>query len=108
MIRATFEAGDLAGVLGRLALAVVEIGRNGDHGLADLVAQVALRGLLELAQDQRRDFGRSVFLAVDMDLDEIARPADDLVGDHLLLGLHLVVPAAHESLDRVDGAASGW
>ena len=33
------QAGDLAGVLGRLPLAVVEVGRDGDDRLADLVAR---------------------------------------------------------------------
>ena len=84
-----FQAGDLAGVLGRLPLAVVEVGRDGDHRLADLVAQVALGRLLELAEDQRRDLRRRVVLAVDLHLDEVVGPADDLVGDHLLLGLDL-------------------
>jgi hypothetical protein len=36
-----FEAGDLAGVLGGLALGVVEIGRNGDDRLLDLLAEMA-------------------------------------------------------------------
>ena len=80
------QPGDLAGVLGGLPLAVVEVGRDGDDRLADLVAQIALRGFLELAQDQRRDLRRRVILAVDVHLHKIARPADDLVGDHLLFG----------------------
>ena len=37
------------------------------------------------------------------DLDQLVRPADDLVGDDLLFGGHLVVPPAHEPLDREDG-----
>ena len=66
--------------------------------------EVGLGGLLQLAQDHRRDFRRRELLAVDLDLHEVVRPADDLVRDELLLGLDLVVPAAHEALDRVDGA----
>ena len=38
------------------------------------------------------------------DLDVVVRPADDLVGDHLLFGCDFAVPAAHEALDRVDRA----
>ena len=50
-----FEAGDLAGVLGGLALGVVEVGRDRDDGLLDLAAQIGFRGLLHLLQDEGGD-----------------------------------------------------
>ncbi len=37
-----FEAGDLAGVLGRLTLGVVEVSGNGDDRLLDLLAEMGL------------------------------------------------------------------
>jgi hypothetical protein len=97
------EPGDLAGVLGGLALRVVEVGRHGDHGLGHRVAEVVLGGLLHLLQDHRRDLGRRVALALDLDGDEVVRAARDLVGHALRLVAHLVRLAPHEALDREDG-----
>ena len=78
--RSTFEAGDLAGVLGGLALGVVEVGRHGDDRLVDLLAEIGLGGLLQIAEDHRGDFFGRVGLAADLDLDHLFRPADDLYG----------------------------
>ena len=97
------EAGDLARVLGRLALTVVEIGGDGDHRLGHLFAQVGLRGLLELAQDHRRDLGRRILLAPDLDADIPVGSLHHLVGDELHFLLHFLVAPPHEALDREDG-----
>ena len=40
------QTGDLAGVLGRLTLRVVEVRGHCDHGLVDFVSQIGLSGLL--------------------------------------------------------------
>ena len=96
------EAGDFARVLGGLALRVVEVGRNGDHGLSDGLAEVGFGGLLELLQDHGGDLGRGVLLALGDDPDVVAL-LDHLEGDHLHLIVDLVVAAAHEALDGEDG-----
>ena len=98
------QAGDLAGVLGGLPLGVVEIRRDGNHGLVHLVAQVGFGGFLELPQGERGNLRRRVIVAVDVNLDVVFRAADHLVGHDFLFGGHFVVAASHETLDRRDGA----
>ncbi len=89
------QPGDLAGVLGGLALGVVEVGRHSDHRLADLLAEIALGGFLHLLQHEGGNLARGVLLALDLDPGVAVRAGDDLVGDHLLvLGDHRVVGAA--------------
>ncbi len=100
------EAGDLAGVLGGLALGVVEIGRDGDDRLLDLLAEIGLRRLLHLLQDEGRDLRGRIALAVRLDPGVAVRGARDLVGDELLVLLdhRVVVAPADQALDREDGA----
>ena len=98
-----FQAGDLAGVLGGLALRIVEVSRDGDHGLGDLLAQVGLGGFLQLGEDHGRDFRRRVLLAADIHADVVAIAAHHVVGHHLHLFADLVVAAPHEALDGEDG-----
>jgi hypothetical protein len=68
----------------------------------DLLAQVILGGLLELAQDERGDLLGGVGLVADGDADEFVGAAGHLVGDVLLFGADLAVAPAHEALDRED------
>ena len=103
------ESGDAAGVLCCLALGVVEVRRDGDDRLSDLLAGVRLSVGLELLQDHRADLGRRVALAVaQRDLDAIAVGVLlDLVGDEAdgALDLRIVPATTHEALDRIDGVA---
>ena len=94
------EAGDLAGVLRRLALGVVEVRGNGDHRVGDRLAEVGLGVGLELLEDHRADLRRRVLLAPGLHAHVVVRALDDLVGDDLHLLRDLVELAAHEPLDR--------
>jgi len=47
------ESGDLAPVLGGLALGIVKIGGDGDYGVGDRLAQILLGGLFHLPEDHR-------------------------------------------------------
>ncbi len=96
------KAGDFAGVLGGLALRVVEIRRDGDDRLGDFFAEIILGGLFEIAQDHGADGLGGVFLAADFHLHEFVGRADDGVGDHLLFRGDFGVAPAHETLDAED------
>jgi len=99
------ETRDLTRVLCRLALLVVEVSRNGDDRLRDLLAEVRLSIGLELLKDHCRDLGRRELLAVpENDLDAAVRRRLNLVRDHLHGPLDFGVgeAPAHEALDRVD------
>jgi len=99
---AHFQASDAAGVLGGLALGVVEVGGDRDHRLGDGLAQVVLGGPLQLLQDLGADLGRAPLLPLDLDHRVAVVALDDLVGHTLLLAGGLLVLAPHEALDGVD------
>ena len=100
-----FQAGDLAGVLGGLALGIVEVGRHGDHRGVDLLAQVLLGGFLHLAQDFGGHLGRRHLVVLHLDPGVAVLGLDDLVGDHADVFLHHIVLelAADQALDREQG-----
>ena len=107
-----FEAGDLAGVLGGLALRVVEISGDGDDRLLDLLAEIGFGGLLHLLQDEGGNLRGGILLAVGLDPGVAVAGFDDLVGDELLVLLdhRVFVAAADQALDgeeRVLGIGDG-
>ena len=97
------EAGDLAGVLRRLALGVVEVGGHRDHRVGDRLAEERLGVRLQLLEDHRADLRRRVLLAARLDPHVVVRALHDLVGDDGHLLGDLVELAAHEALDGEHG-----
>src|SRR5262249_20588195 len=53
-----FQARDFSRVLGRVALRIVEVGRNGNDSLGDFLAQFRFRVALQFRQNHRGNFRR--------------------------------------------------
>src|SRR5205085_2311693 len=96
------ETRDLAGVLGSLALGVVEISGDGDDRLDDGFAEVGLGSFLHLLEDEGRNLRRAIIFASRLDPGVAVRTLDDLVGHQLgvLLRDRIVEAAADQSLHR--------
>jgi len=99
------QTGDTTGILGGLTLAVVEVGRNGDHRLGHRLTEVVLGGLLHLLQDFSGYLRRRHFLAIHLDPGVAVVGLDDLVRDHLNVFLHdvFVKATTDQTLHRIQG-----
>ena len=107
---------DPAGVLGGLALRVVEVGRDRNHGFGHVLAQEVLGGLPHLLQHPRGNLGRSDLAPLDLHPGVAVVRFHQLVRHHPGIALHDAVlePAPDQTLDRVqrvggigDGLALG-
>lgn len=79
---------------GNCASAYVEVGRNGNDGVSDLLAEIGLSDLLHLAKNHGRDFfgGELLVLAVDLDLDiGLSILGNNLVGEVLDVRLDILL-----------------
>ena len=120
------KAGDRTGVLGRLTLRVVEardarvvvserglgvlgggdlLSGNGDDGVLDRLAEEALGGLLQLADDESTDLGGRVLLAASLEPCVAVRVLDNLERNvvQVLLDLGVGELATDQTLGREEG-----
>ena len=97
------KAGDLAGILGGLALGVVEVGGNGDHRLGDGFTEVFAGVFRQLAQHLGTHLlgGELLVQHRALHLDVGARLLD-AIAHFLRLFVDLVDPTADEALDRIE------
>ena len=96
------QPGDLARILGRLALRIVEVSRDGDDGIGDLLAQV-FRGVVgQLAEYLRGNLFRRVLLTLIMKRTASLRTGHYLIRNVLDFRLHFGITAPDEPFDRVN------
>ncbi|MCY1211317.1 NAD-specific glutamate dehydrogenase [compost metagenome] len=99
------QTGNTAGILGGLALTVVEVGRNGDHRFGHRLAEIIFGGLLHLLQHFRGNLRRCHLLALHFHPGVTVVGLGDLVGNHLDVFLHDVFfkAATDQALHGVQG-----
>ena len=98
------QPGDPAGILGGVALGVVEVRRNGDHRLRDPLAEELAGVVDEFAQHLRADLLGRVLLAAHVEPGGATLALDDVEADRLGFLRYFIEAATDESLRRVDGA----
>ena len=97
-----FQTRDGTGVLGGLALGVIEVGRHRDNGLGDLLAQVSLGTFLHFAENDGTDFLRAKVLPKDAHGATAFVGALHVVRHEFLFFVGVRIGQAHESLDGID------
>mmetsp|Transcript_12613 Transcript_12613/g.18091 ORF Transcript_12613/g.18091 Transcript_12613/m.18091 type:complete len:277 (+) Transcript_12613:1288-2118(+) len=106
------ESSDGTGVLGGLTLRVVKVGRNGDNGVLDLLAQICLGNLTHLGEDHGTDLLSLELLGLTLVLNLDNRCSAGAGGDlerpvlHVSLNSGVRKLAANETLGIEDGVGS--
>ncbi|AGZ36921.1 NAD-specific glutamate dehydrogenase [Pseudomonas sp. VLB120] len=97
------QAGQLGGVLGGLALGIVEVGRHGDHRPYQLATQGGFRSLAQHLEDVGGDFHRALRPLDRVDERHVRLAADEAVRQLLAQLLDVGQAAPHQALDRQHG-----
>ncbi len=100
-----FQTSDATGILGGLALAVVEVGRHGNHRFCHWLAQVIFGGFLHLHQHLCRHFRCGDFLVAHLHPSVAILGLDDGVRHHVDVFLHhlFVKTTANQTLHPEQG-----
>ncbi|EAP89694.1 putative NAD-specific glutamate dehydrogenase encoded in antisensegene pair with dnaKJ [Oceanicaulis sp. HTCC2633] len=100
-----FQTRDLARILGRLALGVIEIGRHGDDGFFNFRTQIALGGFLHFLKDEGGNLARRVLLVAALHPGVAIGALGDGVGHHVHVFLHgrIAHGPADQALDGEKG-----
>src|ERR1700730_3834470 len=99
-----FETCDFARVFGGLALGVVKVGRHGDDRAVNGIAEESFGPIFQFAEDESGNLRRGKEFVPESDTDNVFTGWVDAEWEKLELVLHVPYSAAHEALDRVDGA----
>src|SRR2546428_8468311 len=99
-----FEAGDFAGVLGGLALGIVEIGRDGDDGAVDRFGEMGFGPVFQFAENERGNLWRGENFFAEHDANHVFVRGLDAEWEEFEFALNVGGAAAHEAFDRIDGA----
>src|SRR5581483_2401238 len=97
-----FETRDLARVLGRLALGVVEVGGNRDDSLLDLGTEIGFGRFFHLLQDESGNLGRRILILAVGHPGVAVRCLYDAVGNELLVLFDggIVIAPSDQALHR--------
>ena len=97
-----FEAREAAGIARGLPLRVIEIGGHGDDRAVDGVLKIFLGPNLQLAQDERRNFGRREDAIAQAHADYILAAGIDAKREDFQFVLHVGRAAAHQALHGIN------
>ena len=96
------ETCNLAGFLGGLTLAVVEVGRYSDDGFGHLASEEVLSGLLHFLKHDGADLLRGEETSVDVDTRGVVVATHHLVRYSFDFLLNAVIGFAHETFDGIN------